>query len=717
MKERNKKITEKSSKERIRFLVKNLKFPVDFYIMYGIIKCIDNVLNNGALMKKILFLLLFLMLFLTGCGFNAENVIFEDAEFIYDGTEKSIFCKSKIPENINLIYENNSATEAGSYTTTLSIYNKDGELLSEKNATLTIKKATYDMSSVIFESKEVSYNGKEHSISISSPLPEGVSVSYSQNSYKNAGTYTVTAYFSGDEKNYETIPSTSAVLTILPIEPNPTFTLQNSFLHSASIPDLKSDIEGKVVFGDNQSLVPGTNIYYFDFYPTSTNYKTKFDIPILLTVKSSVNYISDNYSVVEYVDCGKTVKSVSLSTYEKDNYLNIFSHWSKTPDGAPFDFSSPVYSDLSLYGVFKTEEKKYVNLHHSTSKVERFGYYSYLFPTKLPEINDSLFLGWYKEPSYYAEKVDTLSDVSIVDLYAMYVPKVILNENEKLWAPAKDDSPKTTATENLLTSVLNDIHIQFIKNHSLSTDDYFCYLKNLNDKHLFITEGNAEYEIYHSEYSSSIQHPNVENVTVFGDETKGLIVAVKRDIMARDLGILICLDAGHGGKDPGAVSGQIYESDIALSVIELLSEKCERQGFSVLLTRSSDTFVELADRCKIANRANADIFVSVHCNSATNSIANGTEVYYAYGAKSQLLAYSVYSKMISAVPLASRGVKTQNYTVIKDTNMPAILCELAFISNKSDLLVLTDPDSQEKWAEAICKGICSYYGVPYLEFE
>ncbi len=668
-------------------------------------------------MKKLLFLLLFLMLFLTGCGFNAENVIFEDAEFIYDGTEKSIFCKSKIPENINLIYENNSATEAGSYTTLLSIYDKDGELLAEKSATLTIKKATYDMSSVTFESKEVSYNGKEHTISVSSLLPEGVSVSYSQNSYKNAGTYTVTAYFSGDEKNYEKIPNMSAVLTILPIEPNPTFTLQNSFLHSASIPDLKSDIEGKAVLGENQSLVPGTNVYYFDFYPKSTNYKTKFDIPISLTVKSSVNYISDNYSVVEYVDYGKTVKSVSLSTYEKDNTLKIFSHWSKTQNGAPFDFSSPIYSDLSLYGVFKTEAKKYVNLHHSESNVKRFGYYSYLFPAKLPEINDNLFLGWYKEPSYYAEKVVALSDASISDLYAMYIPKVILNENEKLWAPIKDDSPKTTATEDLLTSALTDLHLQFIKNHSLSTDEYFCYLKNLSDKHLFITKGDSEYEIYHLEYSPSIQIPDEESVTVFGDETRGLIVTVKRDITARDLGILICLDAGHGGKDPGAVSGQIREADIALSVIKLLAEKCERQGFSVLLTRSSDVFVELIDRCKIANKANSDIFVSVHCNSATNSIANGTEVYYAYGTKSQLLAYSVYNKMISAVPLTDRGVKTQNYTVIKDTNMPAILCELAFISNRNDLLVLADPDSQEKWAEAICKGICSYYGVPYLEFE
>ena len=150
--------------------------------------------------------------------------------------------------------------------------------------------------------------------------------------------------------------------------------------------------------------------------------------------------------------------------------------------------------------------------------------------------------------------------------------------------------------------------------------------------------------------------------------------------------------------------------------MKLLKEECERQGFSVLLTRENDVFIELQQRCQIANKANASIFVSIHCNSAESSTASGTEVFYAYGDKSSLLASKVYSKMIDAVPLNGRGVKTENHVVTKNTNMPAILCELAFISNSSDRNKLISAEYQAKWAKAICKGICEYYGVSYLEF-
>jgi N-acetylmuramoyl-L-alanine amidase len=97
--------------------------------------------------------------------------------------------------------------------------------------------------------------------------------------------------------------------------------------------------------------------------------------------------------------------------------------------------------------------------------------------------------------------------------------------------------------------------------------------------------------------------------------------------------------------------------------------------------------------------------------------ANGTEVYYCYGANSTDLANKVYKQMINEMPLTERGVKQNNYVVIRDTEMPAILCELAFISNYSDRMKLTDPECQAKWAKAICKGICAYYGVSYLELD
>jgi N-acetylmuramoyl-L-alanine amidase len=260
-------------------------------------------------------------------------------------------------------------------------------------------------------------------------------------------------------------------------------------------------------------------------------------------------------------------------------------------------------------------------------------------------------------------------------------------------------------------------HATFMTEHSLSLEEYLAYLKSLDGKHLFIRDNTTEYEIYYAPYATSLSVSKNEEVTVSGDNENGFIVTIERDTSPRDLGILLCLDAGHGGKDPGAVSGGVEEADIALSVIKLLEAECIKQGFSVLLTRSTDVFVELSDRCYIANRAKASSFISVHCNSATSVSANGTEVYYCYGANSTDLANKVYKQMINEMPLTERGVKQNNYVVIRDTEMPAILCELAFISNYSDRMKLTDPECQAKWAKAICKGICAYYGVSYLELD
>jgi N-acetylmuramoyl-L-alanine amidase len=156
--------------------------------------------------------------------------------------------------------------------------------------------------------------------------------------------------------------------------------------------------------------------------------------------------------------------------------------------------------------------------------------------------------------------------------------------------------------------------------------------------------------------------------------------------------------------------GAVHDRD--LECIVVLVNLC-----TVKFDLGSDVFVELSDRCYIANRAKASIFISVHCNSATSVSANGTEVYYCYGANSTDLANKVYKQMINEMPLIERGVKQNNYVVIRDTEMPAILCELAFISNYSDRMKLTDPECQAKWAKAICKGICAYYGVSYLELD
>ena len=810
-------------------------------------------------MKRIFFCFLFLIFILYGCAFKPEKVIFEDAEFVYDGEEKSILCLSEIPSGYTLSYENNTATDAGVYTAKLYIYEEEsGELLEQKEAKLTILKAEYDMSGVTFKDSEAVYNGKEHSLSLKGQLPDGVSVTLSKNAFVDAGRYTVTASFSGDTKNYEAISDMTAVLTVLPSDATPSFTLKNNVLHSASLPEFETDIEGETVFGTGQALTPGKNVYLFDFYPKSSNYKTKLNLSIELDVKATVRYVSNGKETVKYIDCGKKAESISGTSYEKDDILYVFSHWSLEENGEPFNFDTFIYNDITLHGVFKTEEKEYVLLYRTQTDAVSFGYYPSALPSALPILSDAGFLGWYKNRFYSSEKFMVLYNDDIEELYALYAPRVELNENE--WLEAREYEKKiidvkkedifkgalcevnevipSKANEKELISLYGNIssaklansalkadkeaidalqklsaafdakksgtsilvsgayeenaslpdlesgysfllkcsastdkiyelednnartlkeflsfhaqeygfierypeenqyytnvsgekgtgiyryvgvpHATFMENHSLSLEEYLCYIKSLGEKHLFIKDGNIEYEIFYQPYYEPFSIPKEDDVTISGNNSDGFIITVKRNIAPRKLDFLLCLDAGHGGTDPGAGSSAPYEANVNLSVVKLLKEECERQGFSVLLTRDTDVFVELDGRCQIANNANASIFVSIHCNSASTASASGTEVYYCYGSKSTLLANKVYSRMIDAVPLTSRGVKTENHYVTKNTNMPAILCELAFISNSSDRSKLISPEYQAKWAEAICRGICDYYGVSYLEFD
>ena len=167
----------------------------------------------------------------------------------------------------------------------------------------------------------------------------------------------------------------------------------------------------------------------------------------------------------------------------------------------------------------------------------------------------------------------------------------------------------------------------------------------------------------------------------------------------------ICLDAGHGGKDPGACAGGVPEKDIALSVAKLIGGKLA--GHTVVYTRSADSYVALPDRTDYANRNNADILVSIHCNSAASEKANGVEVYThtSQSDRSVAAASAIYKKLLAASGMAGRGIMAANFHVLRASAMPAVLVELGFVSNAADRAKLTNPAWQEQAAEAIADGI------------
>lgn len=188
-------------------------------------------------------------------------------------------------------------------------------------------------------------------------------------------------------------------------------------------------------------------------------------------------------------------------------------------------------------------------------------------------------------------------------------------------------------------------------------------------------------------------------------------------------GTKIMVDPGHGGSDAGArgpAGGK--EADVNLQVGLKLRDKLVNLGADVRMTRDTDRNVsrpggtqkeELVARVKLANEWPAEVYVSVHSNSAANSAAHGTETYHSRNASqtSKRLAANVHEEMVDATGFRDRGVKAANFYVIRHTHMPAILVETGFISNPVEEGHLTNPDMQDKMAQAITNGVEQTFGL------
>lgn len=173
----------------------------------------------------------------------------------------------------------------------------------------------------------------------------------------------------------------------------------------------------------------------------------------------------------------------------------------------------------------------------------------------------------------------------------------------------------------------------------------------------------------------------------------------------------ICIDPGHGGKDPGAVSGGVQEKDINLAIALKLASKLIGTGHKTILSRRTDRFVALWDRAVHANDMEADIFVSIHNNAAGNTEAQGTEtLYYPGSDQGEKLASLVQKELVKKLQRQDRGIKPRNkLIVLKCTSMPAILVECGFLTNPTERKLLQDEGFQQLAAEAIAGGIEKYF--------
>jgi len=174
----------------------------------------------------------------------------------------------------------------------------------------------------------------------------------------------------------------------------------------------------------------------------------------------------------------------------------------------------------------------------------------------------------------------------------------------------------------------------------------------------------------------------------------------------------IVIDAGHGGRDPGATSvlGD-YEKTINLKVAKKVAALLTERGFKVKMTRTSDRFIELEDRAYIANRLRADLFVSIHSDSFPKSSRRGYTMYVAKTAsRSSFRAAASIARSMSRTGLHSFGTQTANYKVLIGTRGPAVLVEMGYLTNRREAALLRSPSFQTRLAEAIADGISDYFG-------
>lgn len=183
----------------------------------------------------------------------------------------------------------------------------------------------------------------------------------------------------------------------------------------------------------------------------------------------------------------------------------------------------------------------------------------------------------------------------------------------------------------------------------------------------------------------------------------------KNDVSVRN-GKVIVLDAGHGGSDPGAIGNGLREKDITLDIAQRTKKLLEEKGFTVIMTRESDTYPSLKDRTDLANRSNADIFISIHVNAGGGT---GIETWwYSKGpepTRSEQLATSIQKHLIDKTNARNRGVKDGNLHINRESTMPSALVEVGFIDNSSDATKLKQSSYRSQIAEALMLGIIEYF--------
>lgn len=280
------------------------------------------------------------------------------------------------------------------------------------------------------------------------------------------------------------------------------------------------------------------------------------------------------------------------------------------------------------------------------------------------------------------------------------------NGSEKIFSIMAKNETRYTTNYDTLRKIM-EINIPKenanLTNGTINVNDNFIDRIVISDN-----SGNSKVEIY---FKKSIEY------AVLSKEVDSEIkIKFARDSQIEPKERLIVIDPGHGGKDPGAISQNgYYEKNVTISIANKLNDRLRELGYNTEMTRYDDTYLGLYDRTDIANKINADIFVSIHSNAHNDKSISGLQTLYHPSKKEGDGSSYQLAKMIHEEVLKSTGfqdkkmVERPNLAVLRTSNMPAALIEVGFISNLEDEKLITNSEFQDRVVDGIIKGIERYF--------
>lgn len=301
---------------------------------------------------------------------------------------------------------------------------------------------------------------------------------------------------------------------------------------------------------------------------------------------------------------------------------------------------------------------------------------------------------------------------AIGELDNMY--KIQLSSNETVWIAKRDVKVKS-----------NPYHRAFLFDYrSKENDSEYIYEFVLSQKTPYvITEGDVMtlkiFNVGANDDNTAVFKITL-NQRLMGYDLKykgnTLILSIKKEPKTTRIrplkNVKIVVDAGHGGKELGAVScSRNYEKDFNLSISKYLEKNLRSMGANVYMTRYTDKYVSLNDRVKYTNEKNAQIFVSIHANSLPDSKNpqdhRGSSIYYYYD-EAKPLSNSILNSIEKSMNVNIEGVKQASFAVVRNTSAVSVLVETAYVINPYDNELLMNNNFRQEYAKAIADGIKNY---------